>query len=65
MSLSEALRIAMANDPIAPILWEPHLKAIDRRVVIVLSAIRECVENANNSFVEPSTATDKSNSSQH
>ncbi|XP_066587878.1 extracellular serine/threonine protein CG31145 [Prorops nasuta] len=43
LHLSEALRRSMANDPVAPVLWEPHLTALDRRVGIILQAIRECV----------------------
>jgi len=33
----------MANDLLAPILWEPHMKAMDRRVGYVLQKIRECL----------------------
>lgn len=36
----------MAIDPIAPVLWEPHLVALDRRVAIVLQAIRDCVRKS-------------------
>lgn len=42
--LSQALEEAMASDPIAPLLWKPHLAALDRRVAIVLREIRKCVE---------------------
>jgi extracellular serine/threonine protein kinase FAM20C len=38
------MRDAMAGDPIAPVLWEPHLEALDRRVVIVLQGIRDCLK---------------------
>lgn len=34
----------MATDPIAPVLWEPHLEALDRRVVIILQGIRDCLK---------------------
>lgn len=44
--LSKLMEEAMANDPITPVLWEPHLTALDRRVVIILSEIRDCIENA-------------------
>jgi len=46
ISLSEAMRDAMARDPVAPVLWEPHLAALDRRVVIILKAVRDCLESA-------------------
>lgn len=35
----------MATDPLAPILWEPHLQALNRRVDIVLASLRECIEH--------------------
>lgn len=37
------MRESMAEDPLSPILWEPHLVALDRRVGIVLQKIRECL----------------------
>lgn len=37
----------MKVDPVSPILWEPHLAALDRRIVIILDAIRKCVQKAN------------------
>jgi len=37
------MRESMANDLLSPILWEPHLVAIDRRVGFVLQKIRECL----------------------
>ncbi|CAH3903655.1 unnamed protein product [Pieris brassicae] len=46
--LSSVLRESMRLDPVSPILWEPHLAALDRRLVIVLDAIRKCVEKAEN-----------------
>lgn len=33
----------MSSDPIAPILWAPHLDALDRRLIIVLQAVRDCI----------------------
>ncbi|KAG8303189.1 osteoclast maturation [Homalodisca vitripennis] len=44
--LSEAMRASMASDPVTPVLWEPHLIALDRRVKIILKAVRDCVEAA-------------------
>lgn len=41
------MREAMAVDPIAPVLWEPHLDALDRRVLIILQAVRDCVDKNN------------------
>ncbi|XP_026324774.1 extracellular serine/threonine protein CG31145 [Hyposmocoma kahamanoa] len=45
--LSKVLREAMKADPVSPILWEPHLAALDRRIVIILDAIRKCTQKAN------------------
>ncbi|XP_055705963.1 extracellular serine/threonine protein CG31145 isoform X1 [Phlebotomus papatasi] len=42
--LSESMRDSMAKDPIAPVLWEPHLEALDRRVGIILQGIRDCLK---------------------
>lgn len=42
--LSKLMEEAMADDPIAPVLWEPHLTALDRRVVIILIEIRKCLQ---------------------
>ncbi|CAH0579378.1 unnamed protein product [Chrysodeixis includens] len=41
--LSKLLRESLKSDPVNPILWEPHLAALDRRIVTVLDAIRKCV----------------------
>ncbi|GAB0099970.1 extracellular serine/threonine protein CG31145 [Sergentomyia squamirostris] len=42
--MSEAMRDSMAKDPVAPVLWEPHLEALDRRIGIILQGIRDCVK---------------------
>lgn len=34
----------MADDPLAPILWEPHLDALDRRLMTVLQTARDCIK---------------------
>ncbi|GFT63079.1 hypothetical protein NPIL_301191, partial [Nephila pilipes] len=44
--LSDLMRETMDNDPIKPVLIEPHLKALDRRVGKILGVIRLCL-NAN------------------
>lgn len=44
-SLSEALHESMACDPLAPILWEPHMQALNRRLGIVLESLRDCIEH--------------------
>jgi hypothetical protein len=37
------MRESMSVDPLQPILWEPHLTALDRRVQIVLMTVRDCI----------------------
>ncbi|XP_033215034.1 extracellular serine/threonine protein CG31145 [Belonocnema kinseyi] len=44
--LSDALRQSMSKDPVSPILWEPHFAAVDRRVGIILQAVRDCVNRS-------------------
>lgn len=44
--LSELLREALAADPLAPILTEPHLRALDRRLGKVLAAVGRCLARA-------------------
>ncbi|GLV34443.1 uncharacterized protein CBL_09691 [Carabus blaptoides fortunei] len=43
VKLGEAMRRSMLLDPVAPVLWEPHLTALDRRVEIILKGIRDCI----------------------
>lgn len=38
------MRESLAADPVQPVLWEPHLLALDRRVNIILSAVRDCIK---------------------
>lgn len=38
------MRESMSVDPITPVLWEPHLEALDRRVVIILQGVRDCLK---------------------
>lgn len=42
--MSVALTESMSIDPIAPILWEPHLIALDRRIEKILLEIRKCIQ---------------------
>ncbi|XP_073816468.1 uncharacterized protein [Musca autumnalis] len=42
--LSEVMRESMLVDPVSPVLWEPHLAALDRRVGIILQGVRDCVK---------------------
>lgn len=48
------MRESMASDPIAPVLWEPHLTALDRRVNILLNSLRDCIKmNAVQDIIYP------------
>lgn len=44
MPLSQLMRESLASDPVSPILLEQDLEALDRRVGMILEALRECVE---------------------
>lgn len=48
-SLSQAMHEAMLDDHLAPILWTPHLTALNRRITIILSGVRECIKKNNSS----------------
>ena len=37
------MRKSLSKDPVNPVLSEPHLEALDRRVNIILQTVRECV----------------------
>ena len=56
--LSATLRKSMAKDPVAPVLWEPHFTALDRRVRVILQAIRDCVNREDSSQVVHEKADD-------
>ncbi|WAQ96577.1 FA20C-like protein [Mya arenaria] len=43
--LSVLMRTSMARDPIQPILTESHIRALDRRVIRVLSTIHDCMQD--------------------
>ncbi|XP_057668825.1 extracellular serine/threonine protein CG31145 isoform X2 [Diorhabda carinulata] len=55
IKLSAAMRISMSSDPISPILWEPHLEALDRRVELILKGIRDCLQKGENPVSEHET----------
>lgn len=40
------MRQSMNSDPVTPVLWEPHLAALDRRVGIILKGIRDCAKGS-------------------
>lgn len=52
--LSATLRQAMAHDPVAPVLTDAHLAALDRRLLGVLATIQQCMEaqGADNTLIE-------------
>ncbi|XP_043820650.1 extracellular serine/threonine protein kinase FAM20C [Dromiciops gliroides] len=51
--LSDLMEESLLKDKIAPILYRLHLEALDRRLRIVLQAVRDCIEkDGYNSVVE-------------
>lgn len=43
-ALSSAMRQALGFDPIHPVLAEPHLAALDRRLSGVIATVKQCME---------------------
>ncbi|XP_024085636.1 extracellular serine/threonine protein CG31145-like [Cimex lectularius] len=50
--LSELMRDSMSVDPVNPVLWEPHFAAMDRRVNIILQAVRDCLSKSSSNDSE-------------
>lgn len=48
--LSSAMMASMASDPLQPVLWPPHLAALDRRLNIILQVTRKCLESAEDPY---------------
>ncbi|XP_059167496.1 extracellular serine/threonine protein CG31145-like [Physella acuta] len=44
-SLSQIMRLSLHSDPLDPVLWEPHLDALDRRVSKVLHMVNNCIKD--------------------
>ena len=44
LSLSELLDWSMRRDPLWPILTPAHLKAIDRRLGIIINTVQQCID---------------------
>ncbi|XP_010001102.1 PREDICTED: ATP-binding cassette sub-family A member 10-like [Chaetura pelagica] len=42
--LSDVMRESLLQDPLAPVLTEPHLLALDRRLQLILKAVRTCID---------------------
>ncbi|GFN96857.1 extracellular serine/threonine protein kinase fam20c [Plakobranchus ocellatus] len=47
-SLSHVMRTSLASDSLAPILLEPHLDALDRRLSKILHVIHGCIKDPEN-----------------
>ncbi|XP_041449527.1 extracellular serine/threonine protein CG31145 [Drosophila obscura] len=43
-TLSQLMSDSLSNDPVNPVLWQPHLDALDRRTGIILQSIRDCIK---------------------
>nr|XP_002731199.1 PREDICTED: extracellular serine/threonine protein kinase FAM20C-like [Saccoglossus kowalevskii] len=42
--LSDVMRDSMSTDKIAPVVFEPHLEALDRRLGIILKTVDNCIK---------------------
>lgn len=43
--LSDVMRESLATDRLSPVLFEPHLKALDRRLQKILAMVKSCLED--------------------
>ena len=50
LHLSDALRVSLDKDPIAPILLDKHFAALDRRVKIILKTLHDCMRKSSVPF---------------
>ena len=44
--LSEVLKSTLSQDPIAPVITDLHLQAIDRRLKYILDVIKDCIQKS-------------------
>lgn len=42
--LSDVMRESLLEDQLSPVLTEPHLLALDRRLQIILKTVQGCIE---------------------
>lgn len=56
--LSDVMRESLARDPLRPILTEPHLQALDRRLERVLRSVSRCVKKLGEAKVVVTDFTD-------
>ncbi|NWW37040.1 FA20A Pseudokinase, partial [Panurus biarmicus] len=42
--LSDMMRESLLQDPLAPVLTEPHLLALDRRLQLILDTVGKCID---------------------
>lgn len=42
--LSDVMRESLLEDQLSPVLTEPHLLALDRRLQIILRTVQGCIE---------------------
>lgn len=43
-ALKSALKTAMSHDPISPVLSDPHLDALDQRLLSILATVKQCTD---------------------
>uniref|UniRef100_V9KB86 Dentin matrix protein 4 n=1 Tax=Callorhinchus milii TaxID=7868 RepID=V9KB86_CALMI len=60
--LSEVVRESLLKDKLSPVLIEPHLRAMDRRLRIILNSVSDCIEKEGYSNVIGNDTDDNINS---
>lgn len=46
------MRDSLSKDFLAPVLWDPHLEALDRRLNVILQEIRKCLEQVDDDQID-------------
>ena len=49
--LSEVMRRVLSHDPLAPVLTDAHLAAMDRRLVAIIEVLQKCLEKHGEEYV--------------
>lgn len=58
--LSDVMRESLLQDPLSPVLTEPHLLALDRRLQTILKTVESCVEDHGEQWVLADSPTELS-----
>lgn len=63
--LSEVMRESLLQDPLAPVLTEPHLLALDRRLQLVLDTVGKCIDTFGEATVVANDTRQRQSPAEH